>query len=100
MIRRVTTDLVSEKHVLSKVHTKYAKIETEQDRLAELVPRAIYEWKDAILECQMREVRKRIQEVGDNHEKLMLLTSKYMELQQLKGQFAKYLGERIIAPRK
>lgn len=100
VIRRVTTDLVSEKHVLSKVHTKYAKIETEQDRLAELVPRAIYEWKDAILECQMREVRKLIQEVGDNHDKLMHLMSKYMELQQLKGQFAKYLGERIIAPRK
>ena len=100
VVRHVTTELVSEKHVLSKVHTKYAKIETEQDRLAELVPRAIYEWKDAILECQMREVRKLIQEVGDNHDKLMLLMSKYMELQQLKGQFAKYLGERIIAPRK
>ena len=100
VVRHVTTELVSEKHVLSKVHTKYAKIETEQDRLAELVPRAIYEWKDAILECQMREVRKLIQRVGNNDEELMLLMSKYMELQQLKGQFAKYLGERIIAPRK
>ena len=30
-------DLVSEKYVLSKVHTKYSKIETEQDRLNELI---------------------------------------------------------------
>ena len=100
VVRHVTTELVSEKYVLSKVHTKYAKVETEQDRLAELVPRAIYEWKDAILECQMREVRKLIQGAGNNDGELMRLMAKYMELQQIKGQFARYLGERIIAPRK
>lgn len=102
-VRHITTDLVSEKYVLSKVHTKYAKIETEQDRLNELVPRALYEWKDAILECQLREIRNRIKEVGSingSDEELRTLMTQYMKLQQLKGEFAKYLGERIVAPRK
>ena len=85
------------------MHTKYAKIETEQDRLNELVPRALYEWKDAILECQLREIRNRIKEVGSingSDEELRTLMTQYMKLQQLKGEFAKYLGERIVAPRK
>lgn len=100
VVRRITTDLVSDKYVLSKVHTKYAKIETEQDRLAELVPRAIFEWKDAILECRLREIREHIKESSDKPDELRTLMTRYMELQQIKGEFAKYLGERIIAPRK
>ena len=101
IVRRITTDLVSEKYVLSKVHTKYSKIETEQDRLNELVPRAIYELKDAILECQLRAVRLKIKQIGaGNDDELRTLLTKTMELQQLKGEFAKYLGERIVAPRK
>lgn len=103
VLRHITTDLVSEKYVLSKVHTKYAKIETEQDKLDELVPRAIYEWKDAILECQLRDIRRRIKEIGTKNgyaDELMSLMTKTMELQQLKGEFAKVLGERIVAPRK
>ena len=100
VVRHITTDLVSEKHVLSKVHTKFTKIETEQDRLADLVPRAIYEWKDAILECQIRDVRARICQATNDKEELHALMSKSMELQQIKRDFAKFLGERIIAPRK
>lgn len=100
VVRHITTDLVSEKYVLSKVHTKYSKIETEQDRLAELVPRAIYEWKDAILECQMRDIRQSIKAVANNPDESRALMSRFMELQQLKSEFAKFLGERIIAPRK
>ena len=72
-----------------------------QDRLNELVPRAIYELKDAILECQLRAVRLKIKQIGaGNDDELRTLLTKTMELQQLKGEFAKYLGERIVAPRK
>lgn len=101
-VRRITTDLVSEKYVLSKVHTKYSKIETEQERIADLVPRAVYELKDAILECRIRDLRRRISEVaasGDGNE-LRNLMMQSMEYTRLKAEFAKFLGERIVAPRK
>ena len=100
VVRKVTTDLVSEKYVLSKVHTKYTKIETEQDRLEELVPRAIYELKEAILQCRLKDVRNRIQDAANNHEEQRRLMAELMKLQQLKNEFARFLGERIIAPRK
>lgn len=103
-VRRVTTDLVSEKYVLSKVHTKYSKIETEQECLADLVPRAVYEWKDAILECRIRDLRRRIKEASSSPDADSCLIRELMmqniELTRLKGEFAKYLGERIVMPRK
>lgn len=100
VVRRITTELVSDKYVLSKVHTKYAKIETEQDRIAELVPRAIYEWKDAILECSLRDLLQRIKLAANNPDELRALMTRHIELLRIKGEFAKYLGERIITPRK
>lgn len=99
VVRKVTTNLVSEKYVLSKVHTKFAKIDTEQDKIVELVPRAIFEWKDAILECKLRDIKAQLRCCTDVNEQLALM-SQCMELQQIKIAFAKYLGERIVAPRK
>ena len=99
VVRKVTTNLVSEKYVLSKVHTKFAKIDTEQDKIVELVPRAIFEWKDAILECKLRDIKAQLRSCSDVNEQLALM-SQCMELQQIKIAFAKYLGERIVAPRK
>ena len=99
VVRKVTTNLVSEKYVLSKVHTKFAKIDTEQDKIVELVPRAIFEWKDAILECKLRDIKAQLRCCSDVNEQLALM-SQCMELQQIKIAFAKYLGERIVAPRK
>ncbi|MDE6491025.1 MAG: DNA primase [Muribaculaceae bacterium] len=101
-IRRLTTDLVSEKYQLSKVHTKYAKIETEEERLADLVPRAIYEWKDAILAGRIHRLKQKINEAfaaGDSAgvDSAMMQT---MELTKLRAEFAKYLGERIVTPKK
>lgn len=102
-IRDLTLELVSDKHVLSKVHTKYAHIETEEERLAELVPRALYEYKDAILERRLRAVQDEIKRLTASQEQtsdeLMRLMTKNIELLRLRGEFAKQLGERIINPR-
>lgn len=94
-IRRLTTDLVSEKYTLSKVHTKYAKIETERDRLLELVPRAIYALLDAILKNSIDDIEKKLHETTD-HAEITDLLQEYMEKQNIHQQFAKVLGERTI----
>ena len=94
-IRRLTTDLVSEKYTLSKVHTKYTKIETERDRLIELVPRAIYALLDAILKASIDDIEKQLHEETDPSVITGLL-QEYMEKQNIHQQFAKVLGERTI----
>lgn len=94
-IRRLTTDLVSEKYTLSKVHTKYTKIETERDRLIELVPRAIYALLDGILKASIDNIEKQLHEETDSSVITGLL-QEYMEKQNIHQQFAKVLGERTI----
>ncbi len=94
-MRRLTTDLVSEKYTLSKVHTKYTKIETERDRLIELVPRAIYALLDAILKVSIDDIEKQLN-VTTDPAIITDLLQQYMEKQNIHRQFAKVLGERTI----
>jgi DNA primase len=101
-VRRLTTDLVSDKYTLSKVHTKYARIETEDEKLPDLVPRAVYELKNAILTCDITDTQQQIQQAAAENDTARLsgLIKELIDLNNLKGDFAKYLGERIITPRK
>ncbi len=99
-IRRLSTDLVSEKHQLSKVHTKYAHIETEQDKLSELCPRAFYELMDATLACDIADIMSAIataQTNGDIDSQMSLISS-LIEKKNIAADFAHYLGDRVVTP--
>lgn len=103
-IRDITLQLVSEKHILSKVHTKYSKVETEEERLNDLVPRAFYEYLDAIYECKIKDTQKRMKNMSSNAEydldEIKKLMQELVELTNIRGELSKYLGERILNPRK
>ena len=103
-VRVLATELVAEKYVLSKIHTKYARVETERDRLPELMTRAVYELKDAILTCRARKLRNDIKTLSIQQQpdmaQLRELMEQAIEIDRLKGEFAKALGDRIISPRK
>ncbi len=103
-IRRLTTDLVSDRYQLSKIHTKHAHIETEEERLYSLVERAVYELKDAVLECQQRSIRRKIKDLcsqeGYNPSEVLALMQENKRVTEIKAEYAKFLGERIVAPRR
>ena len=102
-VRRLANELAIDRYTLSKVHTKYAHINTEEERLQELAPRVVYELKNAILVCRIAEVKEEIKAASADPAKsveLSALLQRLMELNALKGEFAKYLGERIITPTK
>lgn len=97
-IRRLATELVSERHRLSKIHSKYAKVETERDKLIELVPRAVYELLYGILDYDIKETERKLVAASESGE-IRLLMQKYINLKTTQQEFAKFLGERIVAPR-
>ena len=101
-VRRITTDMVSSRHSLSKIHTKYTHIATERDRLAELVPLAVYNLKCALIECEIRNINSRIAQIykstPDNLEQITELLTRNRELNNLKKELSVYLGERILSP--
>lgn len=103
MVRHAATDMVASRHSLSKIHTKYTRIATERDRLPELIPLAVYNLKCALIECEIKRVNAEIASVyassPDDGEKLRELLQRGLELNGLKKELAKYLGERILSPR-
>lgn len=100
MVRNMATDLVVERHILSKVHTKYAKIDTEQDLLGELVPRALHELKDAILWTRLKDARAMLAACGGDYERSIELMKEMKEIENARTELAKLIGDRVIAPRK
>ncbi|WP_304609153.1 DNA primase [Muribaculum intestinale] len=101
-IRKVGMELVAERHVLSKVFTKYTHIIADDERLPDIVPRAVIEYKDAMLEWQIQQLNRSIKEAfsgHDNETHCMELMARLSELHALRRDMATYLGERIILPR-
>lgn len=96
LIGKTAADLSDDRYQLSKIHTKMQKIETEEERLKELVPRSILELKDAIVNEQIKELRNQLKTAGSEPERLTELMEKLKTLIQLKASLSKNLGERII----
>jgi DNA primase len=95
-ISKLALNLATDKYTLCK--SQYEQLEKEADRLLELVPRAIYELKNRIILDRIKQKILELKEANDKEnatlmDKLMLEIS---DLNHIKSQLAKTLGERII----
>lgn len=97
-IRNLATDLAAERYHLSKVHYRYGKIETERERLVELVPRAVVELKNEIIEQRLADLRATLATAAQDE--ISDIMTKIQSMQQIRGQLAHVLGERTITPAK
>ncbi len=91
-------DLMNDRHQLSKIHTKYQVVERDVDRLNTLIPRAVFELKDAILMQRIASLRNELREqqaalTTEKVEEIMQQIALYMEVRK---SIALYLGERIV----
>lgn len=98
-VRNTVNDLLKEKVILCKRFREMDKGETEFDRLAELLPRAIAEWKDAILARQIAVIFDEIKVANSNsdQQRVSELQQKAFGLMQMRKEAAKNIGERIIS---
>lgn len=88
-------DLMSDRHQLSKIHTKYQVVERDIDRLNELVPRAVFELKDAILMHRIEEMRNSLRQPL-SAEEIQRTMEQIAQCMEIRRSLALYLGERII----
>lgn len=95
-IRQTSSNLVSEPYTLSKIHTEFATITTEFDRLSTLVPQALLNWKNAIVSQQIKEVQLQIQRGESNIESLL---AQLNDLYHTRSELSKFTGERVITPK-
>lgn len=97
-VSRLAANLISEKYQLSKYHTRFREIETEEKKLDQLVLRELYAFKDAYILGQIKEIQMQIKEVqtkGDMNQVFELM-KKLTRLNEIKTVLSKELGERII----
>lgn len=100
-IRKISLDLITERYQLSKYHAKNTKIESELEKLSELLPRAISEWKDGILAVKFKKIQDDIKNatISGETEKIRMLMEQLQEISKMRCEFAKHIGERIISPK-
>ncbi len=96
-LRATALELVSEKYQLSKIHTQFAVIPTEQERLSTLIPEALYNWKNAIVKCQIIDAQSRLAH-AKGAEAAQILT-KLQQLYETSRELAKLIGERVVNPK-
>lgn len=97
-IRKLTLDLVFEKHNLSNIYLKDGNTELEVDRLDFLVVRAIDEWKNEIINERIKELIDKFSSlVGSNDiEEERKIQEELNSLMAMRAEIAKHIGERII----
>lgn len=97
-ISQLAIELLSEKYTLSKVHSKMKEMISDEERLNDLTPRLIYEYKMSIVIEQMRlklaEMKAAV-DVGNNT-LVDSLMKDIRDLDEAKKVLSKNLGERII----
>lgn len=101
-IGKLASDLMSDKYQLSKIHAKSIGEEIdstdsrlmEQNMLETLVPRATTELKNAYVLEKIKSVKKAM-ESADSDE-IVLRIRELQQLQNIKKELSKILGERIV----
>jgi DNA primase len=98
-IVRLTTDLVTEKYTLSKIHNKVMQSsESEEHKLCDLAMRVIYEYKSKLLTDLIKEKLISLKAAAEakNHELEDAIMLELGEYENIKKDLAKRLGERVI----
>lgn len=100
-VRDMAFDLVRERHHLSQIYYRDNNVvEREEDKLDVLVPRAIIEWKNELLNMKLKLLFETFREVSNkgDHEAEKKLQQEITSIMKMRSQVAKDIGDRIISP--
>ena len=96
----MASELVVERYTLSKIYTRGAHVESEQEQLQTLVPRAINELRSAIVSGMIKELTTRLINLPpDDIDSASAIMEQLLNWKDYQKQLGKMLGERIILPR-
>ncbi len=82
---------------LSKIHTKYAVVLEERDKLPSLVHDRLYNWKNALLVKMINEVKERIAHATPEEQTQLIKT--LQDLYKLRHEVAAIIGDRVVNPK-
>lgn len=97
-ISKLTSDLASDRYQLSKYHSKTQKLVTDEERLLDLVPTLMINFKNAIVAEELKHIMYALQnpETAKDDAKCAVLMKRYLEMKQIQSLMAKRLGDRVV----
>ena len=96
-VRQLACDLATDNMPqLSKIHTQFAVILEERDKLISIVPDRLYNWQNALLVQKINEVKHRISQA--QADELPQLMEQLQQLYADRHQLASIIGDRVVNP--
>lgn len=97
-ISKLSVNLINVRYQLSKYHSKLQKIVTDEERLYELVPLLMINFKYAIVTEELKHMLTALQDpaLAQNNEKCNALMKRYTDLRDVQNLMAKRLGDRVV----
>lgn len=98
VVSTAATELASERYQLSKYHSKTEKLITDEERLYEMIPMLMINFKNAIVAEELKHIMYALQdpEVANNDEKCAATMQRYKEMKEIQSLMAKRLGDRVV----
>jgi len=98
IISKLSVELISNRYQLSKYHSKNQKIVTDEERLYELVPMLMINFKYAIVSEELKHIMLALQDpvVIKDEARCDSTMKRYNELREVKSLMAKRLGDRVV----
>ena len=97
-ISTLAIDLAHDKETLSKVHSKGITIPPEEERLGELLPHLMIDYKLAIVDECLRHIQQELRnpEVLKNKAQLQRLLKEFQETKEAQKELGRQAGDRVL----
>ena len=99
LIAHTAIDLTTEKHTLSRIFEKAGKVDPVTERLNDLVPRVVYEFKSKIVQALLNKANDDLKANVSDIEMTMKTLEQIKNLNEVRKRLGQILGERTIMGR-
>ena len=97
-VRQLACDLAADSlPQLSRIHTQFAVIVEDRDRLLSLVPKRLYNWKNALLLQKINQTKSQIAQA--TADQLPALMEHLQQLYEVRHRIAAQIGDRVVNPK-
>ena len=97
-ISTIATELASDRYQLSKYHSKTQKLVTDEERLYEMVPMLMINFKNAIVAEELKHIMYALQDpsIANDNAQCDAVMQRYKEMKEIQNLMAKLLGDRVV----
>lgn len=98
-VSKLAAEMASDRYVLSKYHSRGQKIVSDEERLYELIPRLLVDFKLNIVTAELNHILKALttnSEVSRDSKSAYEIMQRYKQLHEVRIVLARHAGDRVV----